>query len=389
MINKQLNKVDLDDLHNLVQNVVLEGKTIEYKDQLPGNSDSDRKEFLADVSSFANTSGGDLIFGITTDQGVPKSLTGVGIANIDAEKLKYEEVVRNGVEPRINFSIHTVTISPQRIVFIFRINKSWIGPHRVIFKGHDKFYARNSAGKYPLDTGELRTAFNLSETLVEKINKFKVDRISQLFADNTPIPFYEGGKIVLHLIPAESFNPEYKVDLSIISNNFTKLEPIYSSGWNHRINLEGILSYSGGRNDKSHSFVQLYRNGIIEAVEGLMLSPDDGKKYIPSIAYERELLKSLAGYLGVFKNLSISVPVVMFLTFIGIKDFEMAVDRSRFWGNDYYKIDRDILQLPDAFIDSYDIEPKDILKPMFDLVWNACGYTHDYNFDEQGNWIAK
>lgn len=389
MINKLLNKIDLDDLNNLIQNAVLEGKTIEYKEQMPNNSDSDRKEFLADVSSFANTSGGDLIFGITTEQGVPKSLTGVEVTNIDAEKLRYEEIIRNGIEPRINFSIHTVTVNPQRIVFIFRINKSWIGPHRVIFKGHDKFYARNSAGKYPLDTGELRIAFNLSEALVEKINKFKADRISQLFADNTPIPFYEGGKILLHLIPTESFNPEYKVDLNTITNDFAKLEPIYSSGWNHRINLEGVLSYSGGRNDKSHSYVQLYRNGIIEAVEGLMLSPDDGKKYIPSIAYERELLKSLAGYLGVLKGLNISPPVVIFLTFMGIKDFEMAVDRSRFWGNNYYKIDRDILQLPEAFIESYDTEPKDILRPMFDLVWNACGYTHDYNFDDQGNWIAK
>jgi len=389
MINKQLNKVDLDDLNNLLQNAVLEGKTIEYKDQLPSNSDADRKEFLADVSSFANTSGGDLIFGVTTDQGVPKSATGIGITNIDNEKLKYEEIIRNGLEPRINFSIHTVTVNPQGIVFIFRINKSWIGPHRVIFKGHDKFYARNSAGKYSLDTNELRISFNLSSTLIEKINRFKIDRISQLVAGNTPIPFYEGGKIILHLIPLESFNSDYKLDLNTINNNFPNLEPIYSSGWSHRVNLEGVLSYSGGRNDKSHSYVQLYRNGVIEAVEGLMLSPDDEKKYIPSIAYERELLKSLAGYLAVLKDLNISTPIVIFLTFIGIKDFEMVVDRSKFLGNDYYKIDRDILQLPEAFIESYDTEPKDILRPMFDLVWNACGYTHDYNFDEQGNWITK
>ena len=123
MINKQLNKVDLDDLNNLIQNAVLEGKTIEYKNQLPSNSDSDRKEFLADISSFANTSGGDLIFGIATDQGAPKSITGVTVVNIDAEKLRYEEIIRNGFEPRITFSIHTVTVSTPKTVFIFRINK--------------------------------------------------------------------------------------------------------------------------------------------------------------------------------------------------------------------------------------------------------------------------
>lgn len=69
MINKHLDEISLDDLKQLRNNVVSEGKTIEYKQQLPTNSDGDRKEFLADISSFANASGGDLIFGITEENG--------------------------------------------------------------------------------------------------------------------------------------------------------------------------------------------------------------------------------------------------------------------------------------------------------------------------------
>lgn len=389
MINKQLNQINLDDLNSLVQNSVLEGKTIEYKEKLPENSDIDRKEFLADVSSFANTSGGDLIFGISSTDGLPKEAIGVEITNIDAEKLKYEEIVRNGLEPRINFSIHTITLISGKAVLIFRVGRSWLGPHRVIFKGHDKFYARNSAGKYSLDTTGLRSAFNLSETLIEKINKFKTERIFQLEAGNTPLPFREGGKIVLHLIPIESFSPEYRVDINPIIKDFAKLEPIYSFGMSRRINLEGILTYMGSKDNKSHTYVQLYRNGIIEAVEGLILTPDDDKKYIPSIAYERELIKYLGIYLNVLKDLNVSTPLVIFLTFIGIKGFRMAVNPSRRLFEEDYEIDRDILQLPEAFTDSYNIEPKDILKPMFDLVWNACGYDRSLNFDEKGNWIES
>jgi hypothetical protein len=43
-----------------------------------------------------------------------------------------------------------------------------------------KFYGRNSAGKYPPDVGELRTAFTLSETVAERIRNFRVDRIARL-----------------------------------------------------------------------------------------------------------------------------------------------------------------------------------------------------------------
>ncbi|MFA4830554.1 MAG: ATP-binding protein [Patescibacteria group bacterium] len=388
MINKHLDKIEFNDLEQLRSNAVLEGKTIEYKKLLPSNSDADRKEFLADISSFANASGGDLIFGISEENGSPKSIDGVEIENVDEEIRKYENIIRDGIEPRIIFATRTVNVSDKKNVFIFRINRSWAGPHRVIYKGHDKFYSRNSAGKYALDTNELKNAFNLSQTLTEQINKFKVERIAQLVADNLPLPFYEGGKIVLHLIPLGSFSPNHSIDLNPIINVPAKLQPIYASGLSHRINLEGVLSYSGGKNDKSHSYIQLYRNGIIEAVEGLILRADREKKIIPSFTYELELIKSLAEYLNLAKQLGVNMPIVIFLTLIWVKDWEMGVDEI-FWHHDHYKIDRDILQLPETIIESYNTEPKDILRPMFDLIWNACGFKRSQNFDEAGNWTAK
>lgn len=70
MIPAKFEKIREADLDQLIANSVLEGKTIDYKLALPSNSDLDKKEFLADVSSFANTSGGDLIFGVDESEGV-------------------------------------------------------------------------------------------------------------------------------------------------------------------------------------------------------------------------------------------------------------------------------------------------------------------------------
>ena len=65
MIHKNLNEITQHDLEDLITNQTLERKTLEYKRSIPSNSDSEKKEFLADVSSFANASGGDLIYGIS------------------------------------------------------------------------------------------------------------------------------------------------------------------------------------------------------------------------------------------------------------------------------------------------------------------------------------
>ncbi len=311
MINKDIEQITKDDLQALIDNSVVERKTLEYKQALSGNSDKEKKEFLADVSSFANASGGDLIYGIVEDKktGTPKSLDGLDSENIGQEILRLDNIIRTGIQPRLP----SVTISPpislknSKVALIIRVPKSWISPHRVILGGHNEFYSRSSNGKYPLDVGELRIAFNLSETIIERIRNFRLGRISKIFANETPVLFYDTAKIVLHLIPIISFNPARTYDINKIASQPAMMPPIYAHGWNNRYNLEGCLTYSEYEKGKSCSYVQLYRNGIIEAVEGLLLEPHNEDLIIPSIAYEQELIKSLSNYIAILKSLNVEV----------------------------------------------------------------------------------
>jgi predicted HTH transcriptional regulator len=43
---------------------VAESRVLDYKERLPGDSDADKREMLADVTAFANSAGGDLIYGV-------------------------------------------------------------------------------------------------------------------------------------------------------------------------------------------------------------------------------------------------------------------------------------------------------------------------------------
>ena len=77
MINKPINSIESSDLDALVANAVPEGKLLDYKRDLPGPADADKKELLADASSFANTAGGFLIFGVEETSGVPSAIVGI------------------------------------------------------------------------------------------------------------------------------------------------------------------------------------------------------------------------------------------------------------------------------------------------------------------------
>jgi len=380
-----------EDLQALIDNSVLESKTIEYKQSLPSNSESSKKEFLADVSSFANASGGDLIFGIIADKktGVPKSLEGLTIENIDQEILRLENMIRDGIEPRIPSVItKPIKLSNSKFALIIRIPKSWVSPHRVILGGHDKFYSRSSNGKYPLDVGELRIAFNLSETITERIRNFRQDRISKIFANETPVPFYDTAKIVLHLIPIISFNPAQSYDIGKIASQFTIMPPIHCGGWNPRYNLDGFLTYAPPQDGKSHSYVQLFRNGIIEAVDGSMLEPEERGLTILSRLYEQELINSFKSYLSILKTLNVEPPIFIFLALLGVKGYSMALG-SYFRVHDSHTIDRDVLLLPEVVIESYEDNAEKVLKPSFDSIWNACGFPRSFNYNDAGEWAPK
>ena len=73
---------------------VIETRTLDYKLQLPGKTDADRKEFLADVSSFANAAGGHIIFGVQEKEGVPVAIPGLTRVNPDAAIQDIESRIR-------------------------------------------------------------------------------------------------------------------------------------------------------------------------------------------------------------------------------------------------------------------------------------------------------
>jgi hypothetical protein len=394
MLVKDIEKITEADLQTLIDNSVLEHKRLEYKRSLP--SDSDKREFLADVSSFANASGGDIIYGIIEDRetGIPKALEGVVIENVDQEISRLENMIRDGIEPRIiGIDIKDIPLSNSKIALIVRVPKSWIMPHRVSFQGHDKFYSRSTNGKYPLDVAELRIAFNLSETITERIRKFREDRISKILADESPIPMQGNPKIVLHLLPIISFNPAQSYDISKISSQPAKMPQISVSGCDYyRYNLDGFLTYSGSKEEKSWSYSQLFKNGLIEAVDASLLGWNGEKKLIPSVVYEEELIKSFINYLLVLKTLNVEPPILMFLTLLGVKGYQMALDtmeslRSYRYGA--HTIDRDVLLLPEIVIESYDVIAEKVLRPCFDSIWNACGLPRSLNYDDTGKWVEK
>ena len=388
IFTKRVNDINEEDLQELVDQKFAEWKTVEYKEKLSVSSESERKKFLSQISSFANAAGGHLIYGMRATNGVPEEVTGMEIANPDGEVLRLEDMARMGIRPRIpGLLMRTVTVKTGKVAVIIRIPKSWARPHQVIFNGEYRFYSRASNGKHVIDVDELRSLFALSESVAERIRNFRADRLSQLSAGETPIRMDENAKLVLHVVPLEAFDPARKFDLAAINKETGLLIPMRTGGgWSGtRHNFDGIYTHAD-HNGLSYSYVQVFRNGIVEMVNTSLLDPKfDNRKIIPSIAYEDELRQALRRCLEIEKKLGAEPPFVIMLSLLGVNGYVMAVSQARRF-DDGHPIDRDILIVPEGLIEDFAASPDKTLRPILDAVWNAAGWPGSINFDKEDNW---
>lgn len=386
--HKPLNQITAGDLQALVDAQVPEKRTLDYKAMLPGNADADKKEFLADVSSFANAAGGYLIFGIAEGTDGLLSMPGLAGCNADQEILRLEQIALQGVEPRIpGLETVAVPLTDGCPVIVMRIPRSWAMPHRISFKESDKFYSRRSAGKFRLDMGELRAAFAQSDTLLDTINNFRAERLSQIVAGLTPTGSAAGVRVIIHLVPLNAFDPYVRFDLSHLAkhDSLNQLIPMgmdYAGGFTHVHNYEGFVSYTPS------SYTQVFRNGSVEAVSFLASAPlGQPTTQLRGLYIENTVLYAVTERLmPLQRTMNVEMPMLIMLSVLGVQGFVVVPeDTVHLSLSTRQPINRDALVMANVMVESYNADIPKAMRPIFDVMWNASGWPRSQGYDDNGN----
>jgi hypothetical protein len=396
MLDKPLEQIGIADLQQLIADNVQEGKAIDYKRVMyrldsrksldsPKTDDKDvqREEFLKDVSSFANTIGGHLIIGMAEEKSIPTDILGVPLENHETEILRLHELIDQWIEPRISCSIYAVETEPGKYVLVVRVPQSLVSPHRVVYQNRfGQFWARNSKGAYAMDTSELRRAFTLSETLFEQIKEFRRERTRLVLNGETPVQIADGAALILHLIPLDSFAARLDFSVDILKRNSSHIFALKALGRAQRVNIDGIVISPGGGTIQS-GYTQIFRNGVIEAVLGNITKPiNNGQGMLLTIGIiQTALLNSLGEYLQPFQGLGIRPPVWCFLTLTRVKGAGIQSDADF---EEKLPIDRDNLYLPEVLLDDLSVNITKVLRPLFDMIWNAAGWEKSWNVTPDG-----
>jgi hypothetical protein len=382
-----LNDADEGHVQSLIAEGATEGPHLDLKRDPVRLDGAGRHELLADVCAFANSSGGDLVFGVDED-GEARAATIVPIGgNPDEEARRIQDSILNGIEPRApGVQVRPVPVGGG-FVLVVRVPQSWAGPHRV--KSNQHFFVREGARKRQLDIPEIRGMFLRTEAQAQRVRDFRTERVGRLVVGDAPVRLVPGAIEVLHLIPTQAALGLVAIDPVQFVRHRT-LPAFGTTVPNARINIDGALGVRAVQAEGSHGYSLLFRSGFFETARVLTGRTERrGLINLPSLAYEREIIELLDLFRSELRHLGLGEEMTAMFTLVRGDQMELGVDPNRFnFDGEEGRFDRNVLAIPDVLLPA-DQPAASVLRPMFDLVWQAAGLARSYNYNEAGEWVGR
>jgi hypothetical protein len=149
-----------ESLRALIRDSVTESLTLDYKaaGALVPKTEGIKNEISKDVSAFANSAGGTIVYGMTELNRMPASINGLDPAHVTREWL--DQVIASRIQPRIDaVRINQIVLGDGYVVYVVVIPQSHRAPH---MSSDHRYYKRFEYHSVMMEEYEVRDVANRS-----------------------------------------------------------------------------------------------------------------------------------------------------------------------------------------------------------------------------------
>ena len=382
MIPRALEHIGEPDLKALIGTE--EGTRIDFKSELPKSDRDSTNRFLTDICAFANTEGGDIVYGLEEDtQGLGARLHGQEI-NADTEVMRLQSIVGDSIEPRLHgVRFRAIPLQAGGFVVVARVPRSSSGIHRLKRGGH--FVVRESRSNKELDVPGIVSRISDLLGREDRVRDFFARRYSDILTDQYPVPLRPGPKLVVHLVPSRDFLGEQVDVFRFGLNDVPFLHPL--SGLNHYPCTDGRAFWQDYQGSASVSTL-LMHSGVVEGIENL----DIGGSGKISLSFVEESVIDFVRAARAKQRLAEALghPFTTRIALVGTHG--MALGAHDPYHQMHPKPVRQlapVLTLPDTLIEQETQHIDAALHLALTRAWNAWGFEKSQNYqldDDTGLW---
>lgn len=181
----------LQDIENLIKNEVEENIHLDYKAAgALSKDDGKKREITKDVSAFANSDGGIIVYGVSEKENKP-----IEISPIDGKTFSKEwlENVIQSIQPRIeDIKIYPIRVEKDinKSIYVVKIPRSENAPHMAL---DHRYYRRYNFKSVQMEDFEIRDLYNRVSTPKLTINRCHFDKVDE---DNKEVTYYLQASII-------------------------------------------------------------------------------------------------------------------------------------------------------------------------------------------------
>lgn len=218
---------------------------------------------------------------------------------------------------------------------------------------------------------------------------FRSKRLRKIAEGKEPVKLEEGRpRVVVHIMPNHALEPAAEIDLYAAGAiKAEQMWPMHANScgpvWP---NFDGLINVARDASGE-YSYVQLFHDGTVEAVNASMIRKRDDVLSFTGSLFEREVFNVVLKSAALQKQLGVEPPVFITVSLLGVRGFTIRPDRDRF-SDEGRSIDRDDLLVPEVAVENYDVDKNPAMRRIFNRVWNAAGWDGSPNFKD-GEWILK
>lgn len=348
-------------LQQLVADGTPEDRHLEYKREIGSG-----REMAKDISAFANSEGGLILYGIAQGEGSQIELSGIDPAGATEA---VDNVVANALSPRVNTVTKLIPLpGTERAVLAVWVPDSDLKPHMVSAYEDRRYYARRNTANIPMDQLEVQEAYRLRTKAEDEAEAFAGKIIDSRYATRYPEHAWAS------LIAVPRFIRDDLVPIDQPTSNWLMAQlPHFGrlfTGYPH-VGPRGFQIYLDEENVPQFRFATIGVQGYVEMAA--VMDAMHGKA-VPSYLLAELAIQFLRFSGLLYERLSYNGMVKLFLGVDQVGTRVLALDQRRFWFGNQAKLQANEVHVyRNEAAASLRSESDRVCKLFMDRVYQAAG----------------